>query len=126
MQQVDSGRGGPPSLGILCGARWAGEYGVGGQASWPLVKAEFTRSGVGIGPSVALLRLFIPQWSITWAEVSMMENATWGVRIVSGGRPLLVLLTWPHRSNNRAILEFAKENGARVNEGGAPVRWTGV
>jgi hypothetical protein len=58
----------------------------------------------------------VPRRAYSWASISWIEDARWGVRIMPANDQDLayVFLTWPRPAKRQLILDWAERLGARV------------
>ncbi len=101
--------------------------------SWPLAKLTITDEGVVVGPSLHILRRFIPTRRMGWQEIEKVERVKAGVRIIAKGmgrdpvifllRPFLLL---PLRPRDEEVLQLLEDKGAPVDRSLHPTHWFGA
>jgi hypothetical protein len=102
----------PADMELSVGARWRNGVGGVSHASQGMMSVRLSADGMHIRPATRLLPLL--SLDLAWASIDRLEDARWGVRVISNGKPVAVLLTWPGRLRKQVIFDFARRMGITV------------
>ena len=117
-----------PLSRFIGGTRWSGESTFGiGNATAPLVRLDLFDWGIRLGPSVSLLRSFIPTWEVRYSELQGAEPvqgplfASKAIRFrsINAGGPMVF---WT--STGPQILSLLAEHGVAVDWSPSKLGWT--